>query len=723
MTNHDRHMTDPLAVCLQQVLRFYDLRPDIDSLKAVLPRPLQALSTQDLPMLCERLNLQLEQANTPRHSLRNAQYPVLVTAMDGSHPCVFLPKQTGSERMFIPGVGIRAAQESDFSNTEGLLFQIRPREEQTVSTAQHMKRRRPIDWFWRPLNEHWTNFAEVLLCSVFINLFILLIPLFTLNVYDSVIPNFATETLTVLTAGVMIALLFDFLLKTGRTYILESVASRVGGQFDGALMERLLLINPEHMQLSIGERANLFRELQGIREFYASRLIPTAVDLPFFILFMIVMYMISPALVVVPVMGAIVILATNAAIQIPINRATASHFSAQQKKSTLLMEMLAGAVTFKLFNALGGRLFRWTAVAENSARSARFNQFMLGLVQNVSLSAVSVVNVLVVVVGVFQIQAGLLTIGGLIACTILSGRAIAPIVNLGGVVSRWQQSRDVLIAIDGLFTLPHEGDRAIAQSADGMIEGAVSLRGVSYTYPGQKRPALSDIALAIKTGERIGLIGPSGAGKSTLAGLLTGMMHGYTGDIDVDGTHIDDLAPARLRTALAFVPQSPFFVDGTIRDNVLLGAEDSGDEQLAEAITVSGLDVVLKQAGYGLDTSVGENGSHLSGGQRQTVSIARALVRNPRVLVVDEPATGLDSALEARLKTQLADWLKDRTFIMVTHRSSMLDLVDRLVMLDGGRVVADGPKQAVLAKLSGNPAASTPSTTKSLPGNRDPIRH
>ena len=723
MTTPDSRPNDPLACCLQQVLRFYDLRPDIESLKAVLPRPVRELSVDELALLCERLNLDLESTTSSTLAVRSATHPVLYTAEDGSTPRVFLPRQTGSERLYEPDIGIRPTRESDFSDTVARVFLIRPKEEQTVATASHMQHRRPIDWFWQPLHAHLPSFVEVLLCSVFINLFVLLIPLFTLNVYDSVIPNFATETLTVLSTGVLIALLFDFLLKTGRTYILESVAAKVGGRFDGVLMERLLLINQEHMRLSLGERANLFRELQGIREFYASRLIPTAVDLPFFILFMVVMYMISPTLVAVPVVGAIVIIAINAAIQIPINRATASHFSAQQKKSALLMEMLAGTTTFKLFNALGSRLFRWTAVAENSARSARFNQFMLGLVQNVSLTAVHVVHVIIVVVGVFQIQAGLLTIGGLIACTILAGRAIAPIVNLGGVVSRWQQSRDVLIAIDGLFKLPHEGERAVAQSAGGTIEGAMTLRGVSYTYPGQRRPALSEIQLVIRPGERVGLIGPSGAGKSTLAGLFTGMMHGHTGDIDVDGIHIDDLAPARLRTALAFVPQTPFFVDGTIRDNILLGAEDTDDNQLLEAISVSGLDQVLRQAGYGLDTAVGENGCRLSGGQRQTISITRALVRNPQILVVDEPATGLDSSLESRLKNQLSKWLHNRTFIMVTHRSSMLDLVDRLVMLDSGRVVADGPKQAVLAKLGGGAAGASTPAISPLPGQRDPVRH
>lgn len=711
---------DALAECLTQVLRPHDLRPDITGLKALLPRQTGPLTSNDLTLLCERLNLSLDRVQSPLAAARALEHPAIVTDLSGDNPRVFMPARTGGEeRWFIPGVGIRTTRDVDFSDEEACFLRIRPREESTAASLEHMRHQRPIDWFWAPLNLHWKRFAEVLACSVFINVFVLLIPLFTLNVYDSVIPNFATETLVVLTVGVIIALLFDFVLKTIRTYILEYVAARVGGEFDGTLMERLLLVNPEHMRLSIGERANLFRELQGIREFYASRLLPTAVDLPFFLLFMVVMFMISPVLVWVPVIAAVLIIGINAAIQIPINRATLHHFSTTQKKSTLMMEMLSGTSTFKLFNAIGSRLYRWSTVAESSAQSGRLSQFLLGVVQNVSLTAVNLVNVVIVVVGVFQIHAGELTVGGLIACTILAGRAIAPIVNVGAVVSRWQQSRDVLIALDGIFKLPHEGEQAVGQAMAGDTAGGIDVRALTYSYPGQRRPALSAVSMTVKPGEHLALIGASGAGKSTLAGMLSGMMHGYEGDISVDGIHLNELAPARLREIIAFVPQFPFFVDGTIRDNVLLGREDTSDEVLQEALTVSGLDLVLRQAGYALDTPVGEGGSRLSGGQRQAVSIARAIVRNPRVLVVDEPATGLDSMLETRLRTQLSTWLKGRTFIMVTHRTTMLDLVDRLVMLDAGRIVADGPKQAVLAKLSG----ATPAKP-GVPATDDtPVKH
>ena len=697
---------DPLAQCVSYVLSFYDLSPDLGSLKKLMPRENAALAMDDLPLLADRLHLELADQEARLHQAADVQVPVLITKPDGAEPRVFLPATTGEQRLYDPETGVRGCDLTALPDTDVRITLLRPTRQSMEVDAEHMERKRPIDWFWRPLKEFWPSFTEVLLCSLFINLFVLLIPLFTLNVYDQVIPNFAQETLVVLTTGVLIALVFDFLLKTVRTYVLERVAAKVGHEYDTKLMERMLLVDGERLKLGVGERANLFRELQGIREFYASKLIPTAVDLPFFILFMAVIYVISPVLTIVPAVGALVILALNAAIQIPINRATANYFASMQRKSTLLLETLGGTATFKLFNAVGSRLFRWSSSAEQASESARYNHFLLGVVQNVSLAVVHMVHVLVVVVGVFQIQSGLLTIGGLIACTILSGRAMAPIVNVGAVVSRWQQSKDVLVAIDGLFKLPHEGERAANQSADGELRGQIDLRDVSYKYPGQTRLALDGVSLSIQPGERIGLIGPTGAGKSTLAGLLTGLMQGYTGDIEFDRFALQSIAPAKLRANVAFVPQMPFFVGGTIRDNVLLGSEDVDESQLEQAIRLSGLDTVIQQTGLGLDTPVGENGAALSGGQRQAVSLARALVRDPAILVFDEPSTGLDSALEARLKNELAAYLEGRTYIMITHRTTMLDLVDRLVLLEGGRIRADGPKADVLRALSGKPAAA-----------------
>ncbi|MFK7733463.1 MAG: ATP-binding cassette domain-containing protein [Pseudomonadales bacterium] len=690
---------DPLAKCLQVVLVFFGINADIDGLKDQLARAPGPLELDDLDAIGERLQFTTRSEQVELESVLEAPTPVILITKQGS-PLVYLPREGQEGRMFVPGEGFQRADLAGHADEfSGQILSIRPNQEQVAANTEHMSEQDPIDWFWQPILKHLSSFSEVLVCSLFINMFVVALPLFTLNVYDSVIPNFAEATLFVLAIGVVIALSFDFLLKTMRSYILERVAAKVGTGFDGTLMQRLMMINTENMTLSIGERSNLFRELQGIREFYASKFVPTLVDLPFFVVFLGIIYLISPPLTIIPIVGAIAIIAFNIAIQVPINRSTADHFSSMQKKSTLMIESLAGMQNFKLFNAVGDRLFRWNYASGRAAETTRKNQFLFSAVQNLSMTIMHMVHVFIVVFGVYQIQSGNLTIGGLIACTILSGRAIAPIMNLAGVVSRWKQSRDVLRTIDALFRLPNEAEAPAQRSPKGPLRGDIQMENVRYQYPQQMRPALRDISMTIKPGEKIGLIGPSGAGKSTLASVLTGILNDYEGNIYFGNYGLRAISPAELRRTVAVVPQFPFFISGTIRDNILLGRADVSETALKYAARVSGVEEIIKHCGHGLETEVGEGGSQLSGGQRQAISIARAVLRNPRVLIFDEPTTGLDSVLENHFKVQMEEYLKNRTLIMVTHRTSLLSLVDRLVLLDNGRMVADGPTQTVLQKL------------------------
>ena len=690
---------DPLAKCLQVVLGFFGINSDLVGLKTQLSREPGALTLEDLDAIGERLQFSTRNESLTLDQVGEAPTPVILFTVTGD-PCVYVPRPGQEGRMFVPGIGFQAANLSEFeSQYSGNVLSIRPNQERVVADVEHMSEEKPIDWFWQPIFGHAGSFGEVILCSLFINLFVIALPLFTLNVYDSVIPNFAEATLYVLAIGVAIALLFDFLLKTMRSYILERVAAKVGAGFDGTLMQRMMMVNTEHMSLSVGERSNLFRELQGIREFYASRFVPTLVDMPFFIVFLLIIYMISPPLTVIPIVGAVVIVVFNMAIQVPINRSTADHFSSMQKKSTLMIESLAGLQSFKLFNAVGDRLFKWNYASKRAAETTRKNQFLFSAVQNLSVTVMHMVHVFVVVFGVYQIQSGKLTIGGLIACTILSGRAIAPIMNLSGVVSRWKQSRDVLKTIAALFALPNENEASCQRSSKGPLKGTIQLENVSYQYKEQMRPALRDISLNIKPGDKLGLIGPSGAGKSTLAGVLSGLLTEFEGDIYFGNYGMRALSPAEVRRTVAVVPQSPFFISGTIRENMLMGRGDVSEAAIKYAARVSGVEQIIKHCGHGLDTEVGENGSRLSGGQRQAISIARVVLRNPRVIIFDEPTTGLDSVLEQHFKTHMAKYLEGRTLILVTHRTSLLSMVDRLVLLDNGKMIANGPTASVLEKL------------------------
>ncbi|MEM9743353.1 MAG: ATP-binding cassette domain-containing protein [Pseudomonadota bacterium] len=701
-----------LSLCLAELLAFHERRVDIAAALKQLPRRPGPLDWNDLPALCHALDLDcFNQVLSPAAALAQVQ-PLLLKDPTGRAQ-ILMPRADDPKLLRLADTSDGATASLEVTGVDGVAAStspipaliVRPRRERHAASTDHMLQERGIDWFWRPLASFWPRFAEVFVCSILINLFVLLLPLFTLNVYDQVIPNFAEETLIVLCVGIGIALLFDLALKSIRSYVLEMVAARVGATFDGELMGQMLSVRPEQLTLSIGERLSLFRELQGIREFYAAKLVPTVVDLPFFVLFIAVIYVISPTLAVVPVAVALLVLATSALIQLPINRATASQFAALQHKSSALLETLAQAPTIRSHNAVGHRRFRWNSIADASAQSARYSQFLFATSQNLALTFVHAVHVLIVLVGVYQIQEGVLTIGGLIACTILAGRAMAPIVNVGGVVARWRQSRDVLKSIDAVFDLPREpGAEDQDSGAQDLSTPCLVTRHLSYSYPGASRPALDDVSLSINAGEHIALIGPSGAGKSTLAGLLGGVLTQYTGTLHIAGVDRLKIAPAALRDAVAFVPQQPQLISGTIRDNITLGLDVVEPAALAEACHVSALNDLLTDTELGLDTPVGgDRGGDrggLSGGQLQAVCLARAIVRDPRVIIFDEPATGLDAAVEQQVRSRLQSYLKGRTLIMITHRTSLLALVERLVLLERGRVVADGPKADVLARFT-----------------------
>lgn len=691
----------PLHDCLQFILNFYSVRADLDGLLSQAALKDGQLTPQDIPVIVHKTGLKAETQTIPTNRISKNEAPSIVT-IDGHDPFVLLPQKTHAGKVYKPQQGLADIPVESLKNLDSVtIISITPESFSTDAATDHMVKGHALDWFWTPIFKFWPHYSEVLLASVFINIFVLILPLYTLNIYDRVIPNDAQSTLIVLTIGVLIAIGFDLILKTTRNYILEHIAGKIGVQYDFDLMERMMLIKDQNMPLSTGEKVNIFRELQGMRDFYAAKLAPTIVDLPFFLLFLGVIYIINPALTIVPVIGAIVIFILNMSIRVFIGRLSEKYFSSMQKKSTSLVETLSGTKTFKMFNGVGSRLFHWNAVVSGATDRARYNQFITSTVSNLSVTTMHVVHIFVVVVGVYEIQAGNLTIGGLIACSILSSRAMGPVMSLSAVVGQLRQSYDVLKTIDRLFKLPHEGQDTSDKSAKGPFKGCIELHDVTFAYPKQQRAALQNITLTINPGESIGLIGKTGAGKSTLASMVSGFLDCQQGRINMDNFALSSISPPELRSIIGIVPQNPFFFSGTLLENILVGRDQYEKAALDQALYISGMDLVIKDSGYGLDMQVSENGENLSGGQRQSIALARAVLHDPQILIFDEPTTGMDQALEARVKSSLADYIKNRTFIMITHRTTLLPLVDRLILMDQGRVLADGARDDILHKLSG----------------------
>lgn len=702
MDNQTSEHPDLYAECLKAILQFYDVQIDFKGLMDNMPKSADVLGREDIALVGKKLDFTCKEMRLPFGKLGKLSAPAILVLKEG--PCLYYPDKGNRARFVFPG-----REDGEMSldqikkSYDGVAILFFPRETQTSLDLDNMKVGHVIDWFWQPIMSFWGKYAEVILCSLFINLLALAVPLFTMNVYDRVVINFAQETLVVLTIGVVIALCFDMFFKIMRSYILERIASRISVRHDYDLMERLMHIKDVDIGLSVGEKTNLFRELQGLREFYAARLVPTMVDIPFFILFVLVIYVISPALAIIPVVAAAVIFIINMAAQMPVNRTTEEHFTVMQSKSTALVELLGGITTTKILNAAGYKLMQWNITSENASEAAFNNNFIGASVANLTYLAGQIAYVCVIFMGVYQIQDGGLTVGGLIACTIIYSRAIGPVSNFSSVIIKLKQSRDVLETIDKIFQLPHEDIKSRRKGSKGPFKGKILIEDLSYQYPGQTRVALYKNNLQIEPGEHIAIIGQTGAGKTTLSKIVAGLISPQEGNIFLDGYVYSAIAESELHRSVGYVPQDPFFFNGTIRENILMGQHMASDDALLnQVVQFSGLDLVMQQTGEGLDMDVGEQGKKLSGGQKQAISLARAMIRNPQLLVFDEPTTGMDNALEARVKASLTEFIKNKTFIMVTHRTSLLPLVDRIILMDRGKIVADGPRDEIIQKLSGS---------------------
>ncbi|MDA0664667.1 MAG: ATP-binding cassette domain-containing protein [Proteobacteria bacterium] len=443
------------------------------------------------------------------------------------------------------------------------------------------------------------------------------------------------------------------------------------------------------------------REFESLREFFTSSSLVAIVDLPFIFLFIFIVYIVGGSIAVVPLVAVPVVMIIGILMQIPLRLISQQSYREAQQRHALLVEAISGIETVKSTGSEGRMQRNWEAFVETTARSSVKAHTISALATNFSTAAASLVSVGVIIYGVYMINEGLLSVGGLVACTILTGRAMAPLGQVAGILSRYHQARASLQALDQLMQTPVERPfgRSFVQRSH--IRGQIEFRNVTFSYPGQDSPALDDVSFKIEAGEKVGLIGRIGSGKSTIQRLVMALYEPSEGAVLVDGTDVRQIDPADLRRSIGSVPQDVYLFFGSIRDNIAIGAPYTDDETIRRAARITGVEEFVSRHPSGYDMPVGERGQFVSGGQRQSVAVARALLRDPPIMLFDEPTSNMDNTSEGRFKARLANMIDDKTLLLVTHRGSMLSLVDRLIVIDGGRVVADGPKQDVLEALQG----------------------
>lgn len=553
------------------------------------------------------------------------------------------------------------------------------------------------DWFWNPVKKFRKSYIEIGILTFFINIFALALPLFSMSVYDRVVPNNATETLFVLAVGVVIILLFDIFFKSVRNYIIEKVGKELGVYLEEELLKRVLSIQSQYDVMLVGTKANLFRELALIKDFFATKSVVQVVDFPFFFLAVTVIFIISPMIALVPLLVAILVIVFNFAMQVPISNLSKKNIENIQAKHSFLVETIQGSEMIKLSNARSTKLFNWRNIIALTDSVTHKIQSLNVFSMNLSQTVIQFVTLMVIFVGVFEIANKNLSVGGLIAVTILASRAMVPVIQVSMTVIKLKEIKESLNNINDFWHLPLENDKNI-EIGLGEIKGNIEFKNVDFYYKNSKYPSLDNCNIKIKEGEKVGIIGQTGAGKSTFLRILTGLDAPTKGSVYLDDHEISTIHPIEIRQNIGVMPQEPFLFSGTLKENIELATPVS-KKKLMELIKITGLEDLVKKSGQGDGLQVGERGSNLSVGQRHLVALARALINNPPILILDEPTTGLDVGLEKTLISHMKQVLENKTLIVITHRFAALDLVDRIIVLNQGKVVADGPKNLVLASL------------------------
>ncbi|HEY6661954.1 MAG TPA: type I secretion system permease/ATPase [Sphingomicrobium sp.] len=568
-------------------------------------------------------------------------------------------------------------------------------------------------WFWSEVWKVRKEFWPVLLAALIVNLLAFAMPLFTMNVYDRVIPNKAISTLWVLALGVMLALGFDFTLRVARARLIDEVSRKLDAKLSQKLFEKVMNLPMAERQGSTGAFARRVSEFEMVRDFFASTTVVLAVDVIFLFLFLGLITILAGWLVFVPIAGIALMLVAGLSLQKAMGRAALDAQADSSLQHSVLVESIAGAETLKAARAEGQMLGRWRRYSAMSAATSERMRRLTAVAVNLASVSQQLISVGLLIGGFYQFQQGDMTMGAIIAIIMLSGRSLQPVGQLAFLVTRGKQAFATLDSLQRMMEASDERQVAMRSIVPEIRVGHVELNNVSFRYPNAGRDSLDGLNLKIGPGERIGIIGRVASGKSTLGRVLCGLYPPTDGEMLVDGLDSRQYHPHQLRDAFRFVAQDAEVFSGTVRDNLMLGAAKANDEQLIDAVVRSGADIFLSRDAAGFDLPVGERGSRLSGGQRALLVLARALVSPSKMLFLDEPTGSMDTQTELyfieHLKTALAP---DQSLVVATHRHNMLSILTRLIVIDNGKILADGPRDEVLKHLSNPKPQEQPRVTE-----------
>ena len=554
-------------------------------------------------------------------------------------------------------------------------------------------------WLWGTMKIVRDTYRDVIIASLLINIFVLATPLFTMNVYDRVIPNDAKDTLWILSIGVLIVYGIDVVLKFLRTYFLETAGKKTDIIASSLIFERVLDLKMSSMPSSVGSMANILKEFESIRSFITSSTISLLIDLPFIILFLITIYYIGGVLVVVPVVIIIFIVFYTLYAKEKLQNSIKQSYEASSMKNGVLIESLSSIETLKSLGATGYSQWKWEEATSQIADKSISSKTISASITTVTSFLLQLNTVAIIIVGTYLIGEKMISMGALIAVVIISSRAIAPMGQVASLLSTFHHTKVSYKALDDIMNMPVEHPQGKKFVARPEYRGNIEFKNVGFTYPNSDKSTLNNLNFRINEGEHIAIIGKIGSGKSTIHKLLLSLYVPNEGAILVDNIDTKQLDPTELRKNIAYVSQDVLLFNGTVKENIVYRLPHIDDEKIIEAATVSGVMDFINKHPKGFDMPVGERGAFLSGGQRQSIAIARAILQDYPIVLLDEPTSAMDSSTEAKFIKSIKEYLKGKTMILVTHKTSLLSLADRVIVMEDGQIVLDGKKDYVVEKL------------------------
>ncbi|MBX9764390.1 MAG: type I secretion system permease/ATPase [Pseudomonadaceae bacterium] len=694
------HHDDPLLDGLLILCKLHGCPASRGSLSAGLPLAEQRLSADLLARAAARAGLQGRLLQRELTSISALNLPVLLLLKNG-RSAVLRKWGDNDTAQILPceaeGGEQWVSREELAAEYSGQAFFARPRHD--LEEARNPLIPRIEAWFRDTLKLSRWLYTDAVLASLLINLLALMVPLFVMQTYDRVVPNQALSTLWVLVIGLMIGMGFELLLKILRSHLLDTAGKKTDVVLSATLFERITGMSMHARPATIGGFAQSIHDFQGLREFLTAVTLTSLIDLPFSFLMLIVIWLIGGWLVVIPLLAFPITALFAFVIQARLRDTVEKSLQLASQRQALLIETLGGLETLKACGAESERQHQWEKTHGALTRLDIHARSLAAIATNGTLFLQQFAGIATIVCGVYIIIAGQLSVGALVACYMLGSRILAPLGQIAGLITRYQQARLTMTSTDALMALPQERQSKQRPLDRTQLHGALEVRDVTFNYPGQSTPALAGVSLRLKAGERVGIIGRSGSGKSTLARLIMAFYSPEKGQILLDNLDLRQLDVADLRHQIGYVAHDLPLLAGSLRDNLTLGARYVSDARMLEVAELTGVTELARQHPQGFDRPVGERGQLLSGGQRQAVLMARALLLDPPILLLDEPTSAMDNTSEEILRNRLQNWTVGKTLLLITHRAAMLSLVDRLVVLDNGHIVADGPKDAVIEAL------------------------